>query len=376
METILTSPSSVRNCVSWNFSPLPQIGSVVGALQTTPVGMDSASRVGCKSQSYTSWDYLSRSYVGAVRLFSQEGEAVPQRRPVQEEIQWDLPTAAELSQMTSVDRKLLEKGARKFVRGRGVLPLKQATERMQQRQEQRAALVRARASGSSIRLPPIDQIEQAAGSSSSIPETPPLSSPASTHERLPTSEGREQHDVAQQREEYDGAYFYSDLVPVKCLAVSSMICPRESDPMPYSPQFQVLAERLNDPAQTGVLSSVVRGPNVRDATTMTSLVKALSLRPSTRYEMAALVRSSAMGLSLAVESFQSDPISYRFIRKPQSVSVGHMAIHPGRAPKMLRRERGQRTSPRSRFALTFLALSHPRHSDSAKEKRRFKKKER
>ncbi|KAL0130250.1 hypothetical protein PUN28_002088 [Cardiocondyla obscurior] len=87
METILTSPSSVRNCVGWNFSSLPQVESVVGALQTTPMGMDSASRVGCKSQFYTSWDCLSRSYVGAVRLFSQGGEAMPQRRPVQEVVQ-------------------------------------------------------------------------------------------------------------------------------------------------------------------------------------------------------------------------------------------------------------------------------------------------
>jgi len=53
---------------------------------------------------------------------------------------------------------------------------------------------------------------------------------------------------------------------------------------------------------------------------MTSLVKALSLHPSTRYEIAAMVRSGAMALSVAEESFATDPIPYRFVRKPITVN--------------------------------------------------------
>lgn len=54
-------------------------------------------------------------------------------------------------------------------------------------------------------------------------------------------------------------YFYSDIIPIRCIAVSSMVCVRETDPVPYSPVFQALAGRLNDPAQTDVLSAVIRG---------------------------------------------------------------------------------------------------------------------
>lgn len=121
-------------------------------------------------------------------------------------------------------------------------------------------------------------------------------------------------------------FYYSDMTPVRCVSVSSMVCARETDPISYSPQYQILAGRLSDPAQTGVLASVVKGPNVRDATTMTSLVKALSLRPSTRYELAAMLRCGAMAMSVAEESYATDPIPYRFILKPLSMSGSGMDI--------------------------------------------------
>ncbi|CAL1672631.1 unnamed protein product [Lasius platythorax] len=103
-------------------------------------------------------------------------------------------------------------------------------------------------------------------------------------------------------------YYYSDIIPVRSVAVSTTTCSRETEPLPYSPQYQILSGRLNDPAQTGVLSAVVRGPNVRDASTMSSLVKALALRPSTRYEIAAMIRCGAMALSVEEESFATDSI--------------------------------------------------------------------
>lgn len=98
-----------------------------------------------------------------------------------------------------------------------------------------------------------------------------------------------------------------------------MLCIRETDPIAYSPVYQALAARLNDPAQTGVLSSVVKGPNVRDATTMSSIVKSLMLRPSSRYELAAMIKCRAMALSVAEESYKTDPIVYRFVRGVEKV---------------------------------------------------------
>lgn len=51
---------------AWISNPLPQVGTTTAALTNIQVCADYASRVGCKSQSYTSWDSHSRSY--AVRI--------------------------------------------------------------------------------------------------------------------------------------------------------------------------------------------------------------------------------------------------------------------------------------------------------------------
>jgi len=86
-----------------------------------------------------------------------------------------------------------------------------------------------------------------------------------------------------------------------------------------------LAGRLNDPAQTDVLSAVVRGSNVRDATTMTSLVKSLMLRQGTMLEVAAM-RSACMALLVAKDYYQTDPIYLRFVRKVLTDESGNISI--------------------------------------------------
>lgn len=83
---ILTNQTTVKNCMGWTFSPLPPVGSQVGSLETTPCCLDSASKVGCKSQSFTSWDCLSRSYVGGV-FIATAGTQSKERR--EEEEMWD-----------------------------------------------------------------------------------------------------------------------------------------------------------------------------------------------------------------------------------------------------------------------------------------------
>lgn len=100
-------------------------------------------------------------------------------------------------------------------------------------------------------------------------------------------------------------------------AVSNNLTKMEGSPgseIPFSPIYLSYIGRLADPAQTGVLGATIRGPNVRDSTSMTALAKSMSRRPSTCMEVAPLVRLACMMLSLSERSYQLDPIILRFVR--------------------------------------------------------------
>ena len=69
----IISEASAKNCIGWFFNPLSQVGSAVGSLTQAPPGQDTASRVGSKSQRYTTWNCISRTYVGGVTI-AEAGE--------------------------------------------------------------------------------------------------------------------------------------------------------------------------------------------------------------------------------------------------------------------------------------------------------------
>lgn len=296
------SPATVKNCMGWTFSPLPQIGSSVGYLKTTPTGLDSASKVGCKSQSYTSWDCVSRSYVGGVYILAGDNQHPRPTRHAQTEETGDIPIPAEMARLSEHQRLLFDQGLRVFVRGRGLMSQHQFRTYMGMRRQVQAQPLRDVDTGLNQRVTRSTAAVQTTGEQAGEPA------------------------VVVPIDDQNLGYYYSDMLPVRCVAITTMISERESEPVPYSPQYQILAGRLNDPAQTGVLSSVVRRPNVRDATTMSSLVKAMSLRPSTRFEIAAMVRSGCMGMSVAEENYETDPIPYRFVRKAANVEYIGMSI--------------------------------------------------
>lgn len=279
----LTSQATVKNCIGWMFSPLTTVGSPVGYLKTTYAGQDTASRHGSKHQSYTSWDCLSRQYLCGCVVVEHN---IRERREVTSrmiERHVDVPTQEEIDSWTPMKRGLYERGQRVFVRGKGLLTKKQL---------ERILASRLAASTRPPRQPN-PQVDLASG-----------------------SEGQSHRE---RRDEPENKFFYSDTIPVRCVAVSSMQAPRETEPMPWSPTFQLMASRLNDPAATGVLSAIVKGPNVRDATTWTSLVKSIMLRQSSRYEIAAMMRILCMNLSLAEEAYELDPTPAKFIRNEKSI---------------------------------------------------------
>lgn len=173
-------------------------------------------------------------------------------RRTREELTGDIPTLEELNAMSGHQRLLFEQGTKLFVRGKGLMTRHQLKKHLLGVQPQQAPALRVADPG---------------------PEQRVTRSVAAAQAGQAEPAGEAAVIVADQ----NLGYYYSDILPVRCVAITTMTSERESEPIPYSPQYQILAGRLNDPAQTGVLSSVVRGPNVRDATTMTSLVKAMAI---------------------------------------------------------------------------------------------------
>lgn len=292
----LTSQATVKNCIGWMFSPLSTVGSPVGYLKTTYAGQDTAARHGSKHQSYTTWDCLSRQYLCGCVVIDEEGRGKREVTARMMTKHVDTPTEEDMKTWTPMQHGLYERGLRVFVRNKGLLTRKQLEKYLQSRLHQ------------STKPPKI--------------ANPPPADTASGFSGLENPPGRTRRE-----DDHIPPCFYSDTLPVRCMAVSSMQAPRETEPMPWSPTFQLMASRLNDPAATGVLSAVVKGPNVRDATTWTSLVKSIMLRQSTRYEIAAMVRVLCMNLSLASEAYELDPTPTRFIRKERTVQYMGQVIY-------------------------------------------------
>ncbi|CAI6346063.1 unnamed protein product [Macrosiphum euphorbiae] len=64
-KEVLPSPRPVEAVAALISKPLPQVGSTTLRLGVMQAGMDAATKVGSKTQSYTSWDCASRSFVAS-----------------------------------------------------------------------------------------------------------------------------------------------------------------------------------------------------------------------------------------------------------------------------------------------------------------------
>lgn len=294
---VVFNRDSVKNLLGWWFNPLPQVGSPVAALSSIPTAADGASKMLCKSQSYTTWNEINRSYIGSVSITA--GHQVPAQIHRVDHI-GDVPNDLERSAFTPSERKLYDMGKRRFLRGTGLLTLREFSARMDRQARRAAVALQAQ------------NLQQRLDQGAAVP-----------HLNLPADDNL--------------GFYYSDTIPVRVFAVSNFTQSREFDePIPYSTYYQHLAARLNDPAQTGVLSSVMRGPNVRDSTTTTALVKAMMLRQSTVLEIAAILRCGLMTLSVCEESYSTDSTYMRFVRKLINSTPGSMTIQ--RTPGWVRED--------------------------------------
>lgn len=109
----------MKNCIGWTFSPLPQVESPVGNLLTTSSVLDVATKTGCKAQSYTSWDCMSRCYVGGVYI--SEGDKIITPTHHLREFRGDKPTKEDMVGWNRTQKILYEQGKKVFVKGKGLM---------------------------------------------------------------------------------------------------------------------------------------------------------------------------------------------------------------------------------------------------------------
>lgn len=91
--------------------------------------------------------------------------------------------------------------------------------------------------------------------------------------------------------------------------------------IPFSPIFSSLSERLSDPTQVGTLGAVVRSANIRDATSILSLVKAIRTNPGSVMDIAPMLRLALMHYSLNYECAETDPTPSQFSRNAYSIQT-------------------------------------------------------
>lgn len=382
-KSFLTAPPSIEGVAAWISSPLPAVGANNAPLSSAPKGVDSASRVLCKSQSYTSWDCYARSYFGEARVRVPElSERNPiDAQPPRDPADPDIPTPQELAALSVTDRRKLNSKKFSFYRGVGVLSKTQvASKKYSDKIKERCAPSGCSNAPSTSTTGATPRLQQAQPSTSRQADAPSGSNAHhSTTRKAQKSETKSKsrtksktrsrpqtgsdEDLSEEGEERGSAIpppsdgdpnpgpsapqpiseysknpprpntierpvevggpsvqappdtFYSDTIPVRCFNVTTYKTKREQTmAIPYSPTYLAYTQRMSDPASTGALGSVVRGPSIRDATSLASLCKYLQKDTGTYYEMAAIIRLACISLSVCPENYQSEIIQYRFLR--------------------------------------------------------------
>ena len=323
---------------SWILNPLKEVGPTSVPLLQAESGRDSAHRAGCKAQAYTSWDVYSRSYSVYYACYA---DAHREKRHAEGEtrdpLDGDIPTQEEMEDWTDVNRQMYAARKKRYFRGIGLLTLKQ----MQHKKYLRRIRARCARSDDESSDEPEEGSSVHTVVTRSITKkktTTPLETtrPTSVTQSLVTGEQKtsqtEEHtattdnpipSLSQTSTKKNtprgpispSVYWYSDTVPVRVVQVSNWLQEYEKKlAVPYSPMFTSLAQRLADPAATGALGAMTRGPTVRDATSILALAKYLATSTSSVMEVGPLVRVLCMALSLTQDNYRSEIINHRIIR--------------------------------------------------------------
>lgn len=167
--------------------------------------------------------------------------------------------------------------------------------------------------------------QQAASGSSSSPEyvtqaTAPVQ-PEVADNNGPQTDS-EEDDETESGGEGDGdpkldqyRSWWADTIPVRVVQPTPWMTKMESKTkVPYSLMFTSITERLADPAATGALGSMTRGPTMVDAASVLALAKYTASSTTSVLEIAAMVRLGSLIMSVSTQCYASEIILHRMIR--------------------------------------------------------------
>ena len=111
---------SVKNAVGWWLSPLPQVGSTAAGLRTTLYGLDSMFVTNYRSQSYTTWACMSRTYYAGAVVKTKPHTNVRWRKTLATDDAYKpvTPTSEQLSAMSTVEQRQYKSGLKLFIKGK------------------------------------------------------------------------------------------------------------------------------------------------------------------------------------------------------------------------------------------------------------------
>nr|UHR49804.1 MAG: hypothetical protein [Sanya orius sauteri totivirus 2] len=347
-KKVIPSTTQLVGLASWIAKPLDIVGPKTSNLYSAPSARDSVSRAGCGSHFFTSWESYSRSYFGSLSILAEQG-TVRTRRSVQlpEQI-GDTPTQEEMSQLNRTEKAILNKGGI-FLRKRlpGIITTSTVMTQTQIGLTKNRKLINT-ASKYDQYIREGMTAEQAANkieqdkqqsatqqktsqpqSAFPSPETPTETEAAETEPPNPGPSHKIEKRQANPRIDA-----LANTIPVRCVQSTSWKTDEQlSQSIPYSAIYTSIVQRLNDPSATGALGALARGPSIRDGTSLISLAAHLANDTGSVMEIAPVVRATCMGLSVASECYDTDPIQYRVFRNFSRTGVTATNIYmPETAP--------------------------------------------
>lgn len=361
----LGSQTLLDLAAAWIDAPLKEVGQLSIGLTSYPTGQDSCSDASCKTQSYTSWDVSSRSYVASLSIPAGNAFHARRRQLPPEDLPPDNPTDAEVQALTAAQRSQYAQNKIAFFRGVGW-----KTQKQRQNEAFRAQVLRARRvpeaaqargrrhAGAAQPIPqqvqaqpqqdlqpeqqqqPADQQPQAQAlvvehvvvredplivadvrNPGNIPVLqPPYNAPPQP-QRQPGA--RNLHALP------DHPAWHSDSMPVRSISSTTLKSKLElSMPIPWSSLCNSNAQRLTDATSSGAMGSITRGPNFRDGSSMIALTKSIRASTGSVMEITPIVKLYCMVLSLNKSLYKTEVTPKRVVRCVKSLNYIGREIQP------------------------------------------------
>lgn len=306
---------------AWIVNPPSQMGSTTSGLTYIQSRTDFASRNGCKTQSYTSWNSLSRSFV--VRIvhaglgIAEEvaGLGLDKTRPLVP----DIPRTLNKTLKTRENTPMHRNGKEQFFRGaptitqgeyavkpkvakngKGTTITFQSTKKQRARQNGRCTpeTVPASSTPSTTSIPPPKN-----EGASTLTAPPPTPGKEPSPDTTTTEEEQSETDDNDGQEDDNISGCYSDFVPVRVVQASPWIVKYEQAiRVPYSPIFTSIIKQ----------SMMWEPPIIDDS--FETIAKYAAGSATSVMEVAASVRLGCLIMSLSKQCYTTEIIQRRIIR--------------------------------------------------------------